>query len=116
MSRWPGPHTWLLAASNKTSRLVRGHHANVAVRLDAHPEALALCRSVDGAIISTSLNRTGREPVRTYRQALQQFGRTVLVLPGRSAVAALLRPFRISRPGALTGERLLDDEYRLSSR
>jgi L-threonylcarbamoyladenylate synthase len=83
MSRWPGPHTWLLAASNKTSRLVRGHHANVAVRLDAHPEALALCRSVDGAIISTSLNRTGREPVRTHRQALQQFGRTVLVLPGR---------------------------------
>ena len=83
MSRWPGPHTWLLAASNKTSRLVRGHHDKVAVRLDAHPEAVALCRTFDGAIISTSLNRAGLKPVRTYRQAVQQFGRTVMVLPGR---------------------------------
>jgi|ERR1700674_54138 L-threonylcarbamoyladenylate synthase len=83
MSRWPGPCTWLLAASSKTSRLVRGRHDKVAVRLDAHPEAVALCRIVDGAIISTSLNRAGREPVRTYRQALQQFGYAALVLPGR---------------------------------
>jgi L-threonylcarbamoyladenylate synthase len=83
MNRWPGPHTWLLAASNKTSRLVRGHHDKVAVRVDAHPEAVALCRSVDGAIISTSLNRAGCKPVRTYRQALQQFGHAVLLVPGR---------------------------------
>jgi L-threonylcarbamoyladenylate synthase len=83
MRRWPGPHTWLLPASNKTSRLVRGRHDKVAVRLDAHPEAVALCRTVDGAIISTSLNRAGREPVRTYREALRQFGRSVLVVPGR---------------------------------
>jgi L-threonylcarbamoyladenylate synthase len=83
MARWPGPHTWLMAPSSKTLRLVRGRHSTVAVRLDAHPDAVMLCRVLNTAITSTSLNRAGFQPVRSQREALRQFGRSVLVVPGR---------------------------------
>ena len=82
-AKWPGPHTWLMTASSKTSRFVRGRHSKVAVRVDAHPDAIALCRTLRMAITSTSLNRAGCVPVRSYREALRQFGHRVLVLPGR---------------------------------
>lgn len=82
-ARWPGPHTWLVAASRKTTRWVRGAHKSVAVRVDAHPDARAVCRLLGSAIVSTSLNRTGRQPIRSFREARRQFGASVLVLPGR---------------------------------
>ena len=81
---WPGPHTWLLPASQRASRLLRGKHENIAVRVDAHPAAVAACRMAGGALVSTSLNIAGRRPVTTRRDALRQFGRRVLVLPGRT--------------------------------
>jgi L-threonylcarbamoyladenylate synthase len=81
--KWPGPHTWLMPAAAKTSRLVRGRHSKVAVRVDAHQQAVEVCRVFRSAIVSTSLNRAGWVPVRTYREALRQFGSQVLVLPGR---------------------------------
>ena len=100
MTRWPGPHTWLMPASNKTSRLVRGRHSKVAVRVDAHADTVALCRVLNQAIISTSLNRAGRKPVRSYREALCQFGRSVLVVPGRvgrSRVPSTIEDFETGR-------------------
>jgi len=42
-----------------------------------------ICRVLRMAITSSSLNRAGRMPVRTYRDARRQFGGSVLVLPGR---------------------------------
>jgi len=81
--KWPGPHTWLMSASPKVFRSVRGRSNKVAVRVDAHPDAVGVCRIVDKAVISTSLNRSGRVPVRSYREARRQFGGQVLVLPGR---------------------------------
>ncbi len=90
---WPGPHTWLLPASRRASRLLRGRHELVAVRVDAHPDAVAACRAVGGALVSTSLNITGRRPVTRLRDALRQFGRRVLVLPGR--IGADRRPSTI---------------------
>jgi L-threonylcarbamoyladenylate synthase len=80
---WPGPHTWLIAASPKTSRGVRGAHTKVAVRVDAHPDARAICAIVGSALVSTSLNRAGFQPIRTYREARRQFCANVLVVPGK---------------------------------
>ena len=80
---WPGPHTWLVAASPKTSRWARGAHAKVAVRVDAHPDTRALCAILRRALVSTSLNRTGLRPIRTCREARRQFGANVLVVPGQ---------------------------------
>ncbi|MBA2689540.1 MAG: Sua5/YciO/YrdC/YwlC family protein [Burkholderiales bacterium] len=83
LKRWPGPHTWLMSASRQTSRSVRGNHDEVAVRVDGHPDTIEICRILGMAITSSSLNRTGQVPVRTYREASRQFGGCVLVLPGR---------------------------------
>lgn len=81
---WPGPHTWLIPASRKALPSVRGRHGNVAVRVDAHPDAVRICRLLNMALTSSSLNRAGRRPVRTYREALRQFGARVLVIPGQT--------------------------------
>ena len=81
--KWPGPHTWLLPASRRASRSVRGKHDKLAVRVDAHPDCVALCRHLKMALVSTSANRTGRRPVRSYRECVRLFGAWAKVVPGR---------------------------------
>ena len=61
---WPGPVTWLLPAAADCPRDLRGNHDTLAVRVTAHPVAAALCRAWGGALVSTSANRAGGEPVR----------------------------------------------------
>jgi L-threonylcarbamoyladenylate synthase len=80
---WPGAHTLLISASRKVSRLVKGRHNKVAVRIDAHPDTVNVCSALNGAMISTSLNLSGKLPIKTYRSALHLFGNKLLVLPGR---------------------------------
>ena len=83
LATWPGPHTWLVPAARRVLPLLRGRHAKLAVRVDAHPEANAACRAAGSALVSTSLNPAGRRPVATAREAQRRFGRRALVLPGR---------------------------------
>lgn len=97
---WPGPHTLLISASTKVSRLVRGIHNKVAVRIDAHPDTVEICRVLNNAIISTSLNLSGKRPIRTYRNALRLFGKKLLVLPsriGKSKTPSTIQDFSTGR-------------------
>ncbi len=81
---WPGPVTWLLPARPSVSRLLRGRHATLAVRVTAHQPTIALCRAFGGAIVSTSANRSGRPPARTAQALRRQLSRDVDdILPGR---------------------------------
>ena len=81
---WPGPRTFLLHARQKVPCWIRGRHPRIAVRVSAKREVIALCRSTGGALVSTSANRAGERPARSYREALERFGRKVdYVLPGR---------------------------------
>ena len=75
--------TYLLPAHHSTPRWLRGSHDTLAVRLTAHPQAAQLCRGVNNALVSTSANRSGQRPARTYAQCQRLFGRKVWVLPGR---------------------------------
>lgn len=75
--------TYLMPARHSTPRWLRGSHDTLAVRLTAHRQAAQLCRSVDHALVSTSANRSGQRPARTYAQCQRLFGRKVWVLPGR---------------------------------
>jgi len=61
---WPGPVTWLLPKAEHTPPWLCGKHDKIAVRVTAHPIAAALCRSCDGALVSTSANRDGQTPAR----------------------------------------------------
>jgi len=75
--------TCLMPARHSTPRWLRGSHDTLAVRLTAHRQAAQLCRGLNSALVSTSANRSGQRPARTYAQCLRSFGRQVWVLPGR---------------------------------
>lgn len=60
LKSWPGPHTWLLPASDAVPNWIRGDHHSVALRVTAHPVAAALCRAFGGALVSTSANASGQ--------------------------------------------------------
>ena len=58
LSKWPGPHTWLVPALN-ISPLLTGGSKKVALRLTEHEEVVAICNEFGGAILSTSANKEG---------------------------------------------------------
>lgn len=98
---WPGPCTWLLTPTASVPRWITGRHARVAVRVSAHPQAAALARAAGMAIVSTSANRAGQAPARTWREVRRRFGHSVdFVLPGFVGKAPAPTPIR----DAVTGE------------
>jgi L-threonylcarbamoyladenylate synthase len=102
LETWPGPHTWLLAARAKAPRWVTGKHARIAVRITAHPQAAALCRAADMAIVSTSANRAGQVPARTDREVLRRFGKRIdYILRGHVGEAPAPTPIRDAESGKL---------------
>ena len=87
--------TYLMPALHSAPRWLRGGHDTLAIRLTAHKQAAQLCRGVGSALVSTSANRTGQRPARTYAQCRRLFGHEVWVLPGR--VGKRKTPSTISR-------------------
>jgi L-threonylcarbamoyladenylate synthase len=79
---WPGPYTWLIPAGKKAARWLRGRHDSIAVRVTAHPLAAGLCHSLGSALVSTSANRAGMKPLKTYADCIKAFGNQVLTIPG----------------------------------
>jgi L-threonylcarbamoyladenylate synthase len=80
---WPGPHTWLIPTSANCPVWLTGKHPSIAVRLTAHEPARRLCQGVDMALVSTSANKSGAKPAKTWRECRRLFGDQVKVLPGR---------------------------------
>jgi len=76
--------TYLMPAKRSAPRWLRGKHDTLAIRLTVHRQAALLCRGLDSALVSTSANRSGQRPARTYAQCQRYFGRKVWVLPGRA--------------------------------
>jgi L-threonylcarbamoyladenylate synthase len=101
LATWPGPHTWLLQPRNGVPGWITGHHPRIAVRVTAHKQAAALCKTVGMAIVSTSANRAGGEPTRRFRDTVRRFkGEVDYILPGRVGDAPAPTPIR----DAITGE------------
>ena len=75
--------TYLMPAKPSAPRWLRGAHDTLAVRLTVHREAAALCNVLNMALVSTSANRSGAKPARTYAQCSRLFGKRVWVLPGK---------------------------------
>lgn len=101
LASWPGPQTWLLSPTVAAPAWIRGHHPRVAVRVTRHAQAAALCRAAGMALVSTSANRAGERPARSYREVLRRLGADLdYVLPGR--IGVLKAPTPIT--DALTGE------------
>ena len=75
--------TCLMPVKPSCPRWLRGEHDTLAVRLTAHAFAKQLCRSAGSALVSTSANRSGQRPAKTYAECRRLFGNKVWVLPGR---------------------------------
>ncbi|MFZ2161385.1 MAG: Sua5/YciO/YrdC/YwlC family protein [Sideroxyarcus sp.] len=75
--------TYLMPVKSTCPRWLRGEHDTLAVRMTAHPMARNLCRSTGSALVSTSANRSGQRPAKTYAECQRLFGKKVWVLRGR---------------------------------
>jgi L-threonylcarbamoyladenylate synthase len=75
--------TYLMPVKDCAPRWLRGNHDSLAVRLTAHPFAKKLCLSAGSALVSTSANRSGQRPAKSYAECQRLFGNKVWVLRGR---------------------------------
>ncbi len=112
---WPGPLTLVLPAAPLVPEVTRGGLPSVAVRVPAHPVALALIRAAGCPLAAPSANRSGRPSPTTAQHVLADLGGSVdLVLDGgptpvgvESTVLDLTSdPPLLLRPGGASLERL----------
>ena len=89
------PHTWLAPIGDACPKWLSGKHRSIAVRITDFPPTRNLCKNADIALVSTSANRSGQRPAKTYAQCQRLFGHKVWVLPGR--VGKRKQPSTISR-------------------
>jgi|TARA_B110000438_G_scaffold128042_1_gene124365 L-threonylcarbamoyladenylate synthase len=80
LSKWPGPHTWLVPCKLEPSVLT-GYKDKIALRLSNHKEIVSICNKFGGAIVSTSANKTG-EPVLSNFQEIRIMFPEVIILNG----------------------------------
>ena len=64
--------------------------------MTAHPDAARLCHALGMALVSTSANRSGQKPLKTWRACRLAFDSKVWVLPGR--IGKRKRPSTILDP------------------
>ena len=80
---WPGPLTLLLHKAPDVSTVVTGGRPTIALRVPAHPVALAVLQAFDGGIAAPSANRFGRVSPTTAAHVAADLGDDVdLVLDG----------------------------------
>ncbi|MDH5394091.1 MAG: Sua5/YciO/YrdC/YwlC family protein [Gammaproteobacteria bacterium] len=64
--------SWIAPACHAPFWL-RGKHQSLAIRLSAHPVVMQLCDTLGQALVSTSANRSHKEPARSGLKAHQYF-------------------------------------------
>lgn len=116
---WPGPLTLVLPARAQVSRAITGGQDTVAVRMPAHPVALALLRALGEAVVAPSANRFGHVSPTTAEHVIGEFpDLDLLVLDGgpcdvgiESTILDLTGAVpRTLRPGGVTLRRLREVE------
>lgn len=112
---WPGPLTLVLPKQPIVPDAATAGLPTVAIRMPAHPVALALLRAAGVPVAAPSANRFGRTSPTTAQHVLEDLGDTVdLILDAgptpigvESTVLDLTRPIpTILRPGGLPREAL----------
>ncbi len=82
LSKWPGPHTWLVPSKEKLSPLIKGNNDKVALRLSNHQTVCNLCDAFGDAIVSTSAKKEGVPTLSGPKEILECFPE-VKVLEGK---------------------------------
>lgn len=112
---WPGPLTLIVPKKSIISDLVTSGLPHVALRVPAHPLALALLREFGGPLAAPSANRFGRISPTTAAAVREELGAAVpLVLDGGACAIGLESTIvsfasettTILRPGGLSREAI----------
>lgn len=112
---WPGPVTLVLPRASWVPRIATGGRDRVAVRVPAHPLALALLAGLGEPVVAPSANRSGAVSPTTADHVREAFASAgVLVLDGgpcgvglESTVVDLASPHpRVLRPGVVGADEL----------
>ncbi|MPY72565.1 MAG: threonylcarbamoyl-AMP synthase, partial [Alphaproteobacteria bacterium] len=112
---WPGPLSLVVEAAEDLPSVTRGGLTTVAVRMPAHPVALAVLKAADLPLAAPSANRSGRPSPTTAAHVVDDLGgRVDLVLDAgrcRVGVESTVVDARGDRPvvlraGAITAEDL----------
>jgi L-threonylcarbamoyladenylate synthase len=112
---WPGPLTLVLPRSRAVPPVVTAGLDKVAVRMPAHPVALALIRAAGVPVAAPSANYSGRPSPTMAAHVLEDLdGRIEAVLDGGPAPVGVestvldltVTPPVILRPGGITAEQL----------
>lgn len=80
---WPGFYTLIMPVAKRAvpANLI-GEHDKIAVRVSKHFLVKQLCDFLRMPLVSTSANKSGYNPSRTYKECNRVFGNKVMVLPG----------------------------------
>jgi L-threonylcarbamoyladenylate synthase len=114
---WPGPLTVVLKRSERVLDQVTGGQPTVAIRMPAHPVALALLNEFGGGLAAPSANRFGRLSPTEAEDVRREFGSEVaLVLDGGRCTVGIESTIldlsddapRILRPGMILRAQLED--------
>jgi L-threonylcarbamoyladenylate synthase len=81
-SKWPGPHTWLINVNNRCPNWLKSN-SKIALRIPSFSKCQDLARSIDMAITSTSLNLSGKIPLKNYRDVCRFLPNQVKLIGGR---------------------------------
>ena len=92
LTKWPGPHTWLVPAKPRVSHLIKGTSDKVAFRLSNHGDVCSLSEAFGGEIISTSANEEGLPTHKTEEEISANFP-GIKILSGK--LGNLMRPSTI---------------------
>jgi L-threonylcarbamoyladenylate synthase len=112
---WPGPLTLVLPRTDAVPGIVTAGGPTVAVRVPAHPVALALLRAADVPIAAPSANRSTRLSPTTAVHVVRGLGdRVDLILDGGPTTGGIEStvldmtsvPPRILRPGLVTADQI----------
>ena len=112
---WPGPLTLVLPRADRVPLQITGGQDTVALRVPAHPTALAVLRDFGGGLAAPSANRYGHVSPTTAQHVRDDLGDAVaLVLDGgpchvgleSTIVACLEGAVTVLRPGRITAAEI----------
>ncbi len=112
---WPGPLTLVMHRSPSVPDAVTGGLDTVAVRVPAHPLALALLRRFGGPVAAPSANRFGRPSPTCAADVVDELGDAVAVLLDGGPCAIGIEstvldltsdPVQVLRPGRISAEQV----------
>ena len=95
LTKWPGPHTWLVPSSSKTPKWLLGKSRLLALRVSDHKGVQKITSELEMPICSTSANISGTSPAIDENQIREFFGNKVHIIEGELGGLTKATPIQI---------------------